>query len=52
MCISCMSMQVALMDRSANVESMQRTVKQLIHQNAEKLLEVGLNEPQVSRTFI
>ena len=38
------------MDGSANVESLQRTVKQLIHQNAEKLLEVGLNELQVSCT--
>jgi hypothetical protein len=34
-------------DESSTAESLQGTVKQLVHQNAEKLLEVGLDERQV-----
>ena len=40
-------LQAALMTEHCTLVSLQRTAKQIVEQNAEKLLEVGLGDTQV-----
>ena len=40
-------LQAALMTEHCTLVGLQRTAKQIVEQNAEKLLEVGLEDTQV-----